>query len=149
MGSFIAGLTIGLIVGVSGTFVLIIGRVAISGEGFSATSRPPYRSFIFIMAGLVSLAWSGHILKIGKASSILLLLLAVLAIARYGGLVYGLSASAIAAISLTLLSFPPIGSLMIAKPHDRFALTLFLLVATLGSRFFGRVGSERSITQAN
>jgi K+-sensing histidine kinase KdpD len=139
---FISGLTIGLVVGVSGTLMLILGSAAFYGEGSSAMGRLSIRSFGLITAALVSLAWTGHMTKIGKASSLLLLLLAVLAIARYAGLVYGFVASAIAAISLAVCSFPPIGSLTIAKPHDRVALTLFLLVATLGSRFFGERGTS-------
>jgi K+-sensing histidine kinase KdpD len=137
MGGFISGLTIGLFVGVSGTFLLILGRVAFSTEGFSTLSRLSYRSVVFTTAMLVILAIAAHSMKLGKASSLLLLLLAVLAIARHGGLIYGLVATAVAAISLSVWFFPPIGSLMITKPHDRVALSLFLLTATLGSRFFG------------
>jgi hypothetical protein len=94
---FISGLTIGLLVGVSGTLMLILGSAAFYGEGSSAMGRRSIRSFGLITVALVGLAWTGHMTKIGKASSLLLLLLAVLAIARYAGLVYGFIASAIAA----------------------------------------------------
>jgi len=137
MGGFISGLTIGLFVGVSGTFLLIVGRLAFSSEGSSALSQLSRRSFVFITAALVILAATAHTMKVGKASSTLLLLLAVIAIARHGGLIQGLLATAIAAVSLSVWFFPPIGSLMIAKPHDRFTLSLFVLTASLGSRFFG------------
>jgi K+-sensing histidine kinase KdpD len=142
MGGFVSGLTIGLFVGVSGTFLLIIGGVAFSAEGSYALSGLSYRSFAFVTAALATLAGMAHIMKFGKASSLLLLLLAVLAIARHGGLINGLVATAIAAICLTVWFFPPIGSLMITKPHDRLALSLFLLTATLGSRFFGERGTS-------
>src|SRR6476661_3392224 len=86
---FISGLTIGLFVGVSGTLVLILGSAAFYGEGSSAMRRLSSLPLVLITVGLVSLAWTGHIAKIGKASSLLLLLLAVRAIARYAGLVHG------------------------------------------------------------
>lgn len=137
MGSFIAGLVTGLLLGVSGTFLLFIAALAFTGESSSALSRQSYRSFVLITAALVILAGAAHILKLDKTSSLLLLLLAVLAIAKQSGLVNGLIASAIAAVSLSVLFFPPIGSLAIKGPGDRLALALFLLIATLGSRFIG------------
>lgn len=108
-----------------------------TGPGSSVLSRLSYRSFVFTTGALVILAGGAYIMKLGQASSLLLLLLAVLVIARHDGLIHGLLATAIAAISLSVWFFPPIGSLVIAKPDDRLALLFFLLTASLGSRFFG------------
>jgi hypothetical protein len=91
MEGFISGLTIGLLVGVSGTFLLVVGRLAFSYEDFSALSRLLYRSFVFITAALVVLAGIAHTMKLGKTSSLLLLFLAVLAIARHSQWKYRLN----------------------------------------------------------
>ena len=137
MDSFIAGLVTGLLLGVSGTFLLLVASVAFSAEGSFALSLQSSRSFVYMTAAIVILAGTVHILKLDKTSSLILLMLAVLAISRQGGLVNGLVASAIAAVCLSVWFFPPIGSLMIKGPSDRLALALFLLTATLGSRLIG------------
>jgi K+-sensing histidine kinase KdpD len=76
-------------------------------------------------------------LGIGKDASMLLLLLAVLAVSRVEGLLSGLIATAIAALILAWV-FPPAGSMLVKSSSDRLALALFLLIATLGSRVIGR-----------
>jgi K+-sensing histidine kinase KdpD len=76
-------------------------------------------------------------LGIGKDASMLLLLLAVLAISKVEGLLSGLIATAIAALILAWV-FPPAGSILVKSSSDRLALALFLLIATLGSRMIGR-----------
>jgi K+-sensing histidine kinase KdpD len=76
-------------------------------------------------------------MNIGKDASMLLLLLAVLAVSKLEGLLNGLIATAIAALILAWF-FPPDGSLMIKSSSDRLALALFLLVATVGARLIGR-----------
>jgi K+-sensing histidine kinase KdpD len=86
---------------------------------------------------LLLIAGFCHRLGIGNDASMLLLLLAVLAVSKLEGLLNGLIATAIAALILAWL-FPPDGSLMVKSSSDRLALALFLLVATLGSRFIGR-----------
>ena len=67
----------------------------------------------------------------------LLLLLAVLAIARLAGMAAGVAASGLAAGILSYFFLPPIGSLKVLYPGDRIVLTLFLLSAILGSRLIG------------
>ena len=91
---------------------------------------------------LLCIAAFCHRLNIGKDASMLLLLLAVLAISKLEGLLSGLIATAIAALILVFWFFPPVGSMMIKSSSDRLALALFLLIATLGSRLIGR--QERS-----
>jgi K+-sensing histidine kinase KdpD len=76
-------------------------------------------------------------LNIGKDASMLLLLLAVLAVSKLEGLLSGLIATAIAALILAWV-FPPAGSILVKSSSDRLALALFLLIATLGSRAIGR-----------
>lgn len=76
-------------------------------------------------------------LNIGKDASMLLLLLVVLAVSKLEGLLSGLIATAIAALTLAWV-FPPAGSMLVKSSSDRLALALFLLIATLGSRMIGR-----------
>jgi hypothetical protein len=58
-------------------------------------------------------------------------------------LLNGLIATAISTLLLAW-SFPPDGSMTVRSSSDRLALALFLLVATLGSRFLGRRESSAS-----
>jgi two-component system sensor histidine kinase KdpD len=76
--------------------------------------------------------------SIGKDASMMLLLLAVLAVSKMQGLLNGLIATAIAALILAFWFLPPLGTMMIRSSSDRLALALFLLIATLGSRLIGR-----------
>jgi two-component system sensor histidine kinase KdpD len=91
---------------------------------------------------LLCIAAFCHRLNIGKDASMLLLLLAVLAISKLEGLLSGLIATAIAALILVFWFFPPVGTMLVKSSSDRLALALFLLIATLGSRLIGR--QERS-----
>jgi two-component system sensor histidine kinase KdpD len=81
-------------------------------------------------------------MAIGKDASMLLLLLAVLAVSKMEGLLNGLIATATAALILVFWFFPPVGTAMIKSSSDRLALALFLIIGTLGSRLLGR--QERS-----
>jgi two-component system sensor histidine kinase KdpD len=91
---------------------------------------------------LLCIAAFCHRLNIGKDASMLLLLLAVLAISKLEDLLSGLIATAIAVLILVFWFFPPVGSMLVKSSSDRLALALFLLIATLGSRLIGR--QERS-----
>jgi two-component system sensor histidine kinase KdpD len=91
---------------------------------------------------LLCIAAFCHRMTIGKDASMLLLLLAVLAISKLEGLLSGLIATAIAVLILVFWFFPPVGSMLVKSSSDRLALALFLLIATLGSRLIGR--QERS-----
>jgi len=137
MGGFTAGLVAGCLLGVCGTFLLLSIGAAFSADRariFRVRSLPGT-----VLSTIVLLFIAGFCdrLNIGKDASMLLLLLAVLAVSKLEGLLNGLIATAIAALILAWL-FPPDGSLMIKSSSDRLALALFLLVATLGSRFIGR-----------
>lgn len=93
---------------------------------------------------LLCIAAFCHRMNIGKDASMLLLLLAVLAVSKLEGLLNGLIATAIAALILVIWFFPPLGSAMIKSSSDRLALALFLLIGTLGSRLLGRPASSAS-----
>lgn len=143
MGGFTAGLVTGCLLGVWGTFLLLFLGAAFSGEGarlFHVQSLP---GTLLSTIALLFIAAICHRMNVGKDASILLLLLAVLAISKLEGLLNGLIATAIAALILAWF-FPPDGSMMIKSSSDRLALALFLLIATLGSRLVGRRGSSAS-----
>jgi K+-sensing histidine kinase KdpD len=137
MGGFTAGLVAGCLLGVSGTFLLLSIGAAFSVDGvrlFRVRSLPG--TLMSTIALLLITAFC-YRFNIGKDASMLLLLLAVLGVARLEGLMNGLIAATIAALVLAWF-FPPAGSLVIKSSSDRLALALFLLIATLGSRYFAR-----------
>lgn len=143
MGGFTAGLVTGCLLGVCGTFLLLSVGVAFSVDRarvFHVRSLP---GTLLSTIVLLFIAAFSHRLSIGKDASMLLLLLAVLAVSKLEGLLNGLIATAIAALILAWF-FPPDGSLMVRSSSDRLALALFLLIATLGSRLIGRPESSAS-----
>jgi len=137
MGSFTAGLVTGCLLGVSGTFLLLFVGVAFSGHNAPVLRvRSLLRTLVSAII-LFCIAAICHLLNIGKDASMLLLLLAVLAVSKLEGLVIGLIASAIAVLILVMAFLPPVGSLMVRNSSDRLALALFILIAGLGSRMIG------------
>ena len=137
MGGFTAGLVAGCLLGVCGTFLLLSVGAAFSMDRarvFRVRSLPG--TFLSTIV-LLCIAAFCHRMNIGKDASMLLLLLAVLAISKLEGLLNGLIATAIAALILVFWFFPPVGSAMVKSASDRLALALFLLIATLGSRLIG------------
>src|ERR1700692_3676982 len=143
MGGFTAGLIAGCLLGVCGTFLMLS-----IGAAFSAARMRVFRvrslpGTLLSTIVLLCIAAFCHQLNSGKDASMLLLLLAVLAISKLEGLLSGLIATAIAALILAWV-FPPDGSMMVRSSSDRMALALFLLLATLGSRFLGRRESSAS-----
>lgn len=138
MGGFTAGLVAGCLLGVCGTFLMLSIGAAFSADRarvFRVRSLP---GTLLSTIVLLCIAAFCHRLSIGKDASILLLLLAVLAISKLEGLLSGLIATAIAALILVFSFFPPTGSMLVKSSSDRLALALFLLIATLGSRLIGR-----------
>ncbi len=142
MGGFTAGLIAGCLLGVCGTFLMLSIGAAFSVDRarvFRVRSLP---GTLLSTIVLLCIAAFCHRLNIGKDASMLLLLLAVLAISKLEGLLSGLIATAIAALILVFWFFPPVGTMLVKSSSDRLALALFLLIATLGSRLIGR--QERS-----
>jgi K+-sensing histidine kinase KdpD len=138
MGGFTAGLVAGCLLGVCGTFLMLSIGAAFSADRarvFRVRSLP---GTLLSTIVLLCIAAFCHRLSIGKDASILLLLLAVLAISKLEGLLSGLIATVIAALILVFSFFPPTGSMLVKSSSDRLALALFLLIATVGSRLIGR-----------
>jgi K+-sensing histidine kinase KdpD len=144
MGGFTAGMVAGCLLGVCGTFLLLSLGAAFSVDRarlFHVRSLP---GTLLSTIVLLCIAAFCHRMNIGKDASMLLLLLAVLAVSRLEGLLNGLIATGIAALILVFWFFPPVGSAMIKSSSDRLALALFLLIGTLGSRLLGRRESHAS-----
>jgi K+-sensing histidine kinase KdpD len=138
MGSYIAGLVTGCMLGVSGTLLLLFLGLSLSGQFSTLSKTNSPRGYVYSAAVLIAVSGIAYLLKLDKESAMLLLLLAVLAVAKQGGLVHGLVASAMASLMLSFLFMPPVGSLFVKGPDDRLALALFLLIAALGSRLIGQ-----------
>ena len=137
MGGFTAGLVAGCLLGVSGTFLLLSIGAAFSVDGVSLFRVRSLPGTLMSTIALLLITAFCYRFNIGKDASMLLLLLAVLGVARLEGLMNGLIATTIAALVLAWF-FPPAGSLVIKSSSDRLALALFLLIATLGSRYLAR-----------
>jgi K+-sensing histidine kinase KdpD len=144
MGSYLAGLVTGCLLGVSGTLLLLLLGLSFSGQFSTLFKTNSPRGHVYAAAVLIAVSGIAYLLRLDKGSAMLILLLAVLAVAKQGGLAHGLVASAIAAVILTVLFMPPVGSLFIKGPDDRLALALFLLIAALGSRL---IGQHRKVSQ--
>jgi K+-sensing histidine kinase KdpD len=143
MGGFTTGLVAGCLLGVCGTFLLLSLGAAFSVERARVFRLRSLPGTLLSTIGLLFIAEFCRRLSIGKDASMLLLLLAVLAVSKLEGLLSGLIATAIAALILGW-DFPPMGTLAVKSSSDRLALALFLLIATLGSRLLGR--REKSIS---
>ncbi len=136
MGNFTAGLVTGCLLGVGGTFLLILFGAVSSGDLRAFLKGHLLRGGVYALALLGAGAGISHIMNLGKDSTVLLFLLLVLIVERQAGLASGLFASFIATLILSIWVFPPIGSLMIDTVDDRLALALFLLIAILGAQIF-------------
>jgi K+-sensing histidine kinase KdpD len=142
MGGFTAGLIAGCLLGVCGTFLMLSIGAAFSADRVRVFRVRSLPGTLLSTIVLLCIAAFCHRMNIGKDASMLLLLLAVLAISKLEGLLSGLIATAIAALILVFWFFPPVGTMLVKSSSDRLALALFLLIATLGSRLIGR--QERS-----
>jgi K+-sensing histidine kinase KdpD len=140
MGGFTAGLIAGCLLGVCGTFLMLSIGAAFSEDRARLFRFRSLPGTLLATIALLFIAAFCNRLGIGKDASMLLLLLAVLAVSKVEGLLSGLIATAIAALILAWV-FPPAGSILVKSSSDRLALALFLLIATLGSRMIG--GRER------
>jgi two-component system sensor histidine kinase KdpD len=138
MGGFTAGLVAGCLLGVCGTFFLLTISAAFSVERASLLRLRSLPGTVLSVIVLLCIALFCRRFSIGKDASMMLLLLAVLAVSKMQGLLNGLIATAIAALILAFWFLPPLGTMMIRSSSDRLALALFLLIATLGSRLIGR-----------
>jgi K+-sensing histidine kinase KdpD len=137
MGGFTAGLIAGCLLGVCGTFLMLSIGAAFSADRARLFRFRSLPGTLLSTIALIFIAAICNRLNIGKDASMLLLLLAVLAISKVEGLLSGLIATAIATLILAWV-FPPGGSILVKSSSDRLALALFLLIATLGSRVIGR-----------
>src|SRR5262245_45024050 len=121
--TYLAGATTGFLMGVSGTFLVLVIAGALPDRYPSLVKRIPSRWLLaFSVAIIVSFCLLSHAMLWGKTATTLLLLLFVLAASEIAGLPIGLFSSAVAALTLSLIIFPPIGSFWIEQPRDRLEL---------------------------
>ena len=138
---FAAGMMVGCLVGVISA-VLLLFVSTLTDERSDRKGELSLRGLVCAAVTLLAAGEFSHILKLDKNSGTLLLLLSVLVIARLGGFRYGIVASVIAALLLSFLFLPPIGSLWVIGSDDQLTLTLFLLSTIVGS---GLVGGKKSL----
>jgi len=138
MFTYVAGLATGCLIGVCCTILLLLLSAALTDEYPHELRKISLLQLAATGTGIFAVAYSAYYMNFEKSAAALLLLLAVLGSAKIGGLVNGFISAALAAGMLCVLFLPPIGSLRIAEPSDRFVLSLFLITAALGSRLVGR-----------
>jgi K+-sensing histidine kinase KdpD len=138
MAGFIAGMALGCLIGVCGTYAVLF-LAATAPEPFPVRMKE-FSALKFAVSLLTISALGGACfrLNVHKSSTVLVLLLGVFVVARLAGIVVGLFASIVSAILLSLLFLSPIGSLRISRPSDQFLLALFLVSSLLGCRLIGR-----------
>jgi K+-sensing histidine kinase KdpD len=137
MPGFLTGLLTGCLIGIAGTLLLLLLAAGISKEHPSDGRWFSARGMLLVLLGTPGVAIASHSLGLRRSIAVLLLMVAVLVIAKLHGLVYGLGASAAAALALCYFYLPPIGSLLVLRTNDRLLLALFLLSGILGSRIIG------------
>jgi K+-sensing histidine kinase KdpD len=89
------------------------------------------------LVGILAIAGFCYALNLDKTEAILILVAAVLLIARLTGPLYGLAASVLALGIISFLFLPPVGSLRVSRSEDQLALLLFVLTTAVGSRLVG------------
>jgi K+-sensing histidine kinase KdpD len=146
MAGFIAGLALGCLIGVCGTYAVLI-LAATTPEPFPVRLKS-FSAWKFAVSLLAISAIGGACFKLNahKSTTVLVLLLGVFLVARLAGIVVGLCASVVSAILLSHLFLPPVGSLRISRPSDQLLLALFLLSSLLGCRV---IGKARSLTEGH
>lgn len=144
MIGFAAGIATGCLIGVSGTFLLILLSTSLPGEKKYLQSEFSFRGMTLAALTVLAVAGVAHGLHVHKAGSLLILLLTVLLISRGRDTLTGLTAAGIAAIVAALLFLPPVGSFRIARGQDRLALAIFLLISIVGSRLVRNKRVEKS-----
>ncbi len=137
MSGFAAGVATGILVGVGGTFLILLLVGALSSKRSEGSSQLSLFKLGCVTAAILAIFSVCHALKIGNGVLIVFLLVAVIATAKLGGVAYGLVASSLAAVGLSWI-LPPDGSLRISNTSDRLTLAVFLLVTILVSRLVGR-----------
>jgi K+-sensing histidine kinase KdpD len=131
--SFAVGIATGCLIGVSGTLILLFITGAGSKQISCARWQVSAHGFAIALLPILLVAWAAYTVKLGITVPVLLLLLTVLVIAGTINLAASLFATLAAAVVLSFL-LPPRETIAIARPRDRWILTLFLLIAVVGSR---------------
>jgi K+-sensing histidine kinase KdpD len=137
VGGFAAGVATGLLVGVIGTFLLLLVVGVLTSERTEKRSELSVLKLGYVSAVVLAVFVVCHLYRIPDNALMLLLLLTVVAISRLGGVAYGFTASSLAATML-VWTLPPEGTLRVSSPEDRLAVALFIIVSIFTSRVIGR-----------
>ena len=110
MSGFAAGVATGILVGVGGTFLILLVVGALTSKRSEGRSELTLFKLGCVTAAILAIFSICHALKIGNGVLIVFLLVAVITTAKLGGVAYGLVASSLAAVGLSWI-LPPDGSL--------------------------------------
>ena len=143
MSGFAEGVATGLLVGVSGSFLLLLLVGALTESRPGRATHLSLLRLACVATGVFVIFFLSHILGIPKDALMLFLLLCVIATAKFLGATYGLFASAFAALGLSWI-LPPDGSLRVSSSSDRLSLALFIFVTIAASRLMGKQADRPS-----
>jgi len=145
MIGFAAGIATGCLIGVSGTFLLILLSSSLPRGQKYWQSEVSLREIALAALTVLAVAGLAHGLHVHKAGALLILLLTVLLLSRGRSIVTGLASAAVAAIAAALLFLPPVGSFRITHPQDRLALAIFLLISVVAAGLVSSRGAQKSV----
>jgi K+-sensing histidine kinase KdpD len=131
MGSFLAGLITGSLIGVVVTLLVLMIVSGVKDPENTRVGQVPNRKVFLAALVLLGVCAVCYTLDLEK-SALLALLLSVLLIAKLGGSKRGIAAAGIAAVLLAWF-LPPNGSLTVSGLDNRLALALFVLGTVVGS----------------
>jgi K+-sensing histidine kinase KdpD len=138
MAGFLMGLVTGIFVGATSLFLIIIFGTTISWKDYIRKSRVTPTMLAIFGVPVVGLSIWASRLGFADAAIVLFLLIAIIAIARTGGIELALIATAVCAVSLCIVILPPPGSFFVTEKNDQIVLACFLLTATFASLVSGK-----------
>jgi K+-sensing histidine kinase KdpD len=137
MTGFTPGFVLGLLVGVGGLFLIFLLGASFA-EHESRHSEVSRRNKYFAwLVPIVGAAAVCYIFNLVDSAVVIMLLLAVLAVAKIGGFGKGLLATGLCAAALAIVFLPDAGTFWIHERNDKIVVTLFLVCATLASVLAG------------
>jgi K+-sensing histidine kinase KdpD len=137
MAVFVSGFVVGLLAGVGGLFLLFLFGASVAEHETHCAQGFPRISYFIWLVPILGVAAVCFAFNLVDSAVVLLLLLAVLTVARFGGLARGLLATALCAVSLAIIFLPDAGTFWVHERNDQVVVGLFLGCATLGSLLVG------------
>jgi K+-sensing histidine kinase KdpD len=139
MLGFVTGLVFGMLIGAGGLFLVFLFGIALAERDSRLTQGFPRNNFLLWLLPILFVSVLSYSLKLVDPAVVLLLLLAVITIARLGGYGKGLLATGLCAATLAVVILPDQGTFWVYQRNDQLVVVLFLVCASLGSLLAGHI----------